>query len=182
MIPDGYNSTALTPTDPQSATYLRRLGGAFVALMGCWVVLGCAEPQPTVAPTTLPVVISDRKFDVELALTPQSRFQGLSDRTEVPPNSGMLFVMPLSEVQVFVMRRCLVPIDIIFLDPAGRVVTTHAMQVEPYDQPENQLKLYSSTWPAQFAIELKGGTLRTLELKLGQKIDLPVDDLKRWAS
>ncbi|NJL31610.1 MAG: DUF192 domain-containing protein [Phycisphaerales bacterium] len=90
-------------------------------------------------------------------------------------------MFPSPRELTFVMRRCLVPIDLIYLDPAGRIVALHAMAVEPYDRPDHRLKHYRSGWPAQFAIELQGGMIAKLELKIGQIIALPVDELKRQA-
>ncbi len=133
------------------------------------------------APGTQRVTIGDRTFTLELALDDDTRFQGLSDRAYLAPDGGMLFVFPQPRNLEFVMRRCLVPIDILFLDPAGRVTATHAMAVEPYDRPEPQLRRYSSQYRAQFAIELSGGTLKTLDLQPGQAIDLPLEDLKTRA-
>ena len=93
----------------------------------------------------------------------------------------MLFVFPEAAPRSFVMRRCLVPIDIAFLGPTGRVVATHEMQVEPYDTPEGELRRYSSGWPALAAVEFQAGTLREIGLEPGQKLDLPLDDLKARA-
>jgi uncharacterized membrane protein (UPF0127 family) len=56
----------------------------------------------------------------------------------------------------------------------------HAMTVEPYNTPENKLKLYRSNWPAMYAIELAGGTLAKLKLKTGDKIPFVLgEDLKQ---
>lgn len=141
---------------------------------------GC-EQRPVDAPQTLGVTIQDRDFDLELALTSDERHQGLSDRESIPADGGMLFAFPSQRRLSFVMRKCLVPIDIIFLDGTGRVVATHAMEVEPYDTPEYALKRYSSGYPAQFAIELRGGTLSQMDLSRGEPIDLPLKRLKQWA-
>lgn len=163
-----------------AATVTRPAPGA-LRVLGLLLLLlaGCEDTQT--APKTADVEISGRRFTLELALTDDARFQGLSDRASIDPDGGMLFAFTTPAHRAFVMRRCLVPIDIIFLDGAGRVVSTHAMQVEPPDTPERRLRQYRSGWPAQYAIELAGGTLRELEVKEGQKVDLPLDLLKRWA-
>ena len=128
---------------------------------------------------TLPVTIKGEAFELELALTQASREQGLSDRPSIAADGGMLFVFPREEQRAFVMRRCLVPIDIAFLNAQGKVVWMHAMQVEADpDAPDNRLKHYISHYPAQFAIELKEGTLRRLGLKQEDQIDLPLEELK----
>lgn len=131
------------------------------------------------AADTLDVTIKGETFHLELALDEASRFQGLSDRPEIPVNGGMLFVFKSAQPREFVMRRCLVPINIAFLDSEGKVVWMHAMQVESDpDTPEYRLKRYDSHYPAQFAIELRDGSLRRLGLQQGDHIELPLEDLK----
>jgi uncharacterized membrane protein (UPF0127 family) len=129
---------------------------------------------------TLPIVMGGKTFNLELAVTNNQRFQGLSDRKQIAADGGMLFVFAEAEPRTFVMRKCYVPIDIIFLDPGQRIVAMHAMTVEPYNTPENKLKLYRSNWPAMYAIELAGGTLAKLKLKTGDKIPFVLgEDLKQ---
>lgn len=162
----------------------------------------------TPANPTLPtekVTISGKEFKLELANTLETRYKGLSGRASIPANGGMLFVFPLNQVQThgFVMRDCPVPIDIIYLDPSGRIVAMHKMVPEPPRTEkekvltkessslpdwsadnkayESRLKQYSSKWPSQFVIELAGNTLDPLNLKEGQKIELAFDRLKKAA-
>jgi uncharacterized protein len=144
---------------------------------------GCSDGEPQATDDThQAVTIKGETFNLELALDEDTRIQGLSDRAEIAPDGGMLFVFPDEQRRAFVMRRCLVPIDIAFLDAQGEVLWMHAMQVEPDpNAPDNRLKPYDSHHPAQFAIELRDGTLRRLGLRQGDRIDLPLDDLKRRA-
>ena len=134
---------------------------------------GQAEAGVEAGVETVPVELAGRTFEVELALTPASRLQGLSDRLVVPEDGGMLFVFPDVARRAFVMRRCLVPIDIAYLDDAGRVVRTHAMAVEPPGTPEHRLTHYPSRYPARYALELAGGTLAELGLEPGDPVTLP---------
>ena len=142
------------------------------------VLVGCPDHTQ---PNTQRVSIAGRTFTLELAMDQASRYQGLSDRHQIPQDGGMLFVFPDVQPRVFVMRRCYVPLDLIYLGPNGRIVAIHEMVVEPPETPEQELYRYSSHWPAQFALELKGKTARALGLKLGVKIDLPLDTLKQNA-
>lgn len=141
----------------------------------CLMLLGMVGCTPQQDEGKLSVSIGNTVFNLELSLTPDTRFQGLSDRKHIDENGGMLFVFPKAKHRTFVMRKCYVPIDIIFLDPGKRVVAMHQMSVVPYDTPESELALYPSHWPAMYAIELAGGTLTKLKLKSGNKIpfDLP---------
>ncbi len=140
-------------------------------------LLGCEQQHTRLEDKTLTVDIAGKPHTLELALTPDTRFQGLSDRKSIPDNTGMLFVFPTARVQNFVMRRCYVPIDILYLEPSGRIMKTYAMQVVPYDTPEDDLTRYSSVWPAQFVIELAGGSIEKLHIKEGDMINLPKQDL-----
>lgn len=132
------------------------------------------------------VKIGGEWFQLELALDGETRFKGLSGRDHIEPDGGMLFVFPRAGDQRFVMRDCFTDIDIIFLDPAGRITAMHHMPVEPPRDPETEpetgvgstdkyeqrLKRYPSRFPAQFVIELAGGTLERLNLSEGDLIDL----------
>ncbi len=156
------------------------------------------------APKVIKVKLSGKPFTLELALKDETRFRGLSDRGEIPAGTGMLFVFPDSKVTVqrFVMRDCPNPIDIIYLDRAQRVTATYTMAPEPprteaekvntvfaggpewqktNEEYERRLKPYPSRYPSQYVIELRGGALQELTLKEGDKVELPADDLKKWA-
>src|SRR3982750_2266450 len=77
------------------------------------------------------VSLDGKKFHLELALDQDKRFKGLSGRTEIPAEGGMLFVFPQPLTTAFVMRDCPIPIDIIFLDGSGRITAMHKMLAEP---------------------------------------------------
>lgn len=127
------------------------------------------------------VVIGEQTFDLELAMTNAARFRGLSGREKVAADGGMLFVFPSEAEREFVMRECRVPIDILFLGPTGEVLTTHAMQVEPAGTPEADLPGYSSGGKSAVVIELAGGTVARLGVEPGDRISLPIAELKRRA-
>ena len=127
------------------------------------------------------VVIAGESFLLELALDADARYQGLSDRPVIPRDAGMLFVFPDARERSFVMRRCLVPIDLIYLDGAGRVISMHEMELEPYNRADFLLRQYRSHGPAQFVIELAEGSIRRLGLSRGDEVELPKEELKARA-
>jgi len=134
-------------------------------------------------PETMKIAIADKVFSLELALDSPARIKGLSGRSDLAEDEGMLFVFPTSQRELsFVMRDCLIPIDIIFLSSQGTVVATHEMTVEPLETRSDPAVNYNSKWPAQFAIELRSGSIRELKIQEGQKIELPIDQLVPRAS
>lgn len=125
------------------------------------------------------VKIGDATFHLEVAADHATRVQGLSDRTEIAADGGMLFVFGQQRVINMVMRRCFVPIDVIFLDRHGRVIVAHRMAVEPDPHAlDRELNRYSSGDPAAFAIELAGGSLDRLDVKIGDPLPLDVARLR----
>lgn len=154
-------------------------------------------------PTSTTLAIYGKTFTLETALDPEKRFRGLSNRTDIPADGGMLFIFPDSQVKVqgFVMRDCPAAIDIIYLDKDEKVTGWHTMQPEtprtaeekalvpPYqgapmwavtnDKYEKRLKQYTSYYAAKYAIELRGGATQGMPLKVGDHIDVP-DDLRGW--
>lgn len=159
---------------------MNRAASIVVAVSLLSALPGCEEPYSTNEKTTR-INISGKPFVLELAIDQASRVQGLSGRTSIADNGGMLFVFPDSEVgkHEFVMRDCPIPIDIIFLDRSRRVTATHAMKVEEARREgedmmayENRLKRYPSRFDSQFAIELQGGMLEKLTVKPGELINI----------
>jgi len=131
---------------------------------------------------SLPIVwvtLGGETFALEVAADPDTRFRGLSGRARIGRNTGLLFVFPGVAPRGMVMRDCAVPIDVAFLDDAGRVVAVHAMEVEPPRRPgegrrdyERRLPVYASSAPARFAIETAGGRLAQLGLRVGDRVRL----------
>ena len=92
----------------------------------------------------------------------------------------MIFVLTEPTWLEFVMRDCLIPLDLIYLDAEGRIVSVHTMRPEaprrsdelPGDAMREfnytaRLTPYPSGSPAQFAIEVQAGTSEALGLRPG---------------
>lgn len=133
-------------------------------------------------PQFLTVDLADESFRMELAVTRQQQRKGMAGREEIAPDEGMLFVFDEPRVLNFWMKGCLIPLEIIYVDASGRIVRMHHMPAPDPDASDADLKRYSSYYPAQFAIEVKVGTIDRLELEEGQRLDLPLKRLKRIAS
>jgi len=151
---------------------------------------GAQTPPKKPEVKTERVVIAQETFELELALDDKTREKGLMDRTSIPDHGGMLFVFPDSKVRVqnFWMGHCLVDMDIIFLDKRGTVTAVHRMKAQPPqkegesdEEYRRRIPHYSSAYPAQFAIELKAGSLDRLNVKVDQRIGLDVKRLKGMA-
>ncbi len=148
---------------------------------------GCGQKVDE-APGTKTIMLAGHSFTLEIAADDASRGQGLAGRESVAEDGGMLFIFSDPAVRSFWMHGCLVDIDIIFLDPNGRITALHSMKKEPPqgpDEPEldyqSRLTSYGSVFPAQFTIELRAGWLDSLNLRVDQKIELDLPGLKAMA-
>src|SRR6202012_96879 len=91
--------------------------------------IGCEH-----SPSGLPVVgvkIGSRTFNLEIASTPSAQETGLMKRDSMPDDHGMIFVFPDEINRNFWMKNTRIPLDIIFLNTGGTIVSIH--QMEPYD-------------------------------------------------
>ena len=171
----------LPSSTPQTRDRGTGRGWAIWLLLACVLPWGVGCQGAATSAGTQRVEIGGEFFELELALTHAARYQGLSDRESIDEDGGMLFVFPYEAERTFVMRDCLVPIDILFLGGRGQVLSAYAMEVEPAGRSDAQLVPYRSRGKSAVVIELKGGTLENLGVEVGDVIELPMLELKRRA-
>jgi uncharacterized protein len=73
------------------------------------------------------------KFTVELAVTKAEQERGLMFRKSLAPDRGMLFPYNPPRPAAFWMKNTLIPLDIIYIAPNGRVLSI-ARNAVPHDQ------------------------------------------------
>ena len=143
----------------------------------CLVLVGVAALSATscrrsALPSSAPlprVEINGRTWRVEVASTRQQRYVGLSGRTSLTSDEGMLFVYPSASVLEFCMRGCVIPLDIAFVGSDMSVVSVQTMAVEPDLVGRS---VYRSGAPAQYALEVSAGALGRAGVRVGDKVRL----------
>ncbi|OGD56527.1 hypothetical protein A2V71_02380 [Candidatus Berkelbacteria bacterium RBG_13_40_8] len=113
------------------------------------------------------VIINNKTIDVEVALTESQREKGLSGRTELDVNSGMLFVFPKSDIHTFWMKETKIPLDIIWIDE-GKVV--EIMTLDP--QIDDQTPSYTPKNKANFVLEVNAGMASEDNIKVGDEVKI----------
>lgn len=174
-----------------TAVVMAAAGGTFAGARGCEAQRVKSELKEG---ERVEVVVAGRTFRLEPALDEPTRVRGLGGRAKIEEDGGMIFVFPVAHRMEFVMRDCLVDIDIAFLDDSGRVLTLHEMKVEEprradepvvpppgVDRYDARLKRYPSRFPCRVAVEFAGGTLRRLGVKEGDKLRFDLEVLKARA-
>jgi uncharacterized protein len=105
------------------------------------------------------------KIEIQIANSDFDRELGLMFRKQMDENKGMLFIFPREEKQSFWMRNTFIPLDMIFVNSAKKIVTIHRNTQTLSDQS------YPSTAPAQYVLEVNGGYCSKHNINEGDKIN-----------
>lgn len=132
-----------------------------IALLAIANIVTADEAQPKLPSVDLRV--GDVSLTVELAVTGNERYMGLSFRESLPDNAGMLFVYTQEQSLSFTMRNTLIPLSIAFLSQDMVVNEIHQMDVGP-DQ------IFDAEKPAQYALEVNQGWFAKHDIKPGTRI------------
>ena len=127
---------------------------------------GCFDRSTNSGLPTTKMQIGNKPFELEIANTPDARQTGLMRRDSMPADHGMIFIFRESREWSFYMKNTRIPLDIVFLDAGGGVISIK--QMKPYD-----LSTTFADGPAKWAIELKKDAAATAGLKVGDKLQVP---------
>ncbi|QPM89832.1 DUF192 domain-containing protein [Pseudooceanicola algae] len=115
------------------------------------------------------------RFRVELAQTPQERATGLMHRDSMATGAGMFFIFQAPHSASFWMHDTLIPLDILFIDPTGRV------NVIQTGQPLDDTSLPGGP-NVQYVLEINGGLSDRMGIAPGDVLRHPALDptLAAW--
>ena len=127
-----------------------------------------AAPLAAASRSAVAVLPSGAEFGVELAVSAQERSRGYMFRDEVGPREGMLFLFETTGHHAFWMKNCRVPLDIVWLDEAFRVVhIAHGQKPCPEAGHCPQILPIKA---ARYVLEVAGGTAKRENLQSGDRI------------
>ncbi|MBF0157533.1 MAG: DUF192 domain-containing protein, partial [Magnetococcales bacterium] len=78
-------------------------------------------PAPASAEGQAWITLGKNRIRVELAETPEERERGLSQRSGLCPDCGMLFIFPTPQPACFWMRDTWISLDILYFDEERRL-------------------------------------------------------------
>jgi uncharacterized membrane protein (UPF0127 family) len=137
-----------------------------LALAVLVLLVGCRQTATKPALPTVTMQIGSKPFTLEVANTLSTRERGLMQRDSMPAGHGMIFVFDNEDRLGFYMKNTRIPLDIVFVNAAGVVVSIK--QMKPYD-----LKTTYTDAPAKWAIELNAGAAAGAGLKVGDALQIP---------
>jgi uncharacterized membrane protein (UPF0127 family) len=143
-----------------------------------------AKPHPVSGRERIRIPVGGESFLMEISDDDQQRTRGLSGRTRLGVDEGMIFVYAKPKILGYWMKDCLIDLEIIYLRSDGMIMSIHRMHKEPprgdeerLSTYENRLPRYPSRYRVQFALEFTPGTIKRLGLKTGQVITVPKANL-----
>ncbi len=143
-----------------------------------WTLAGCGGAVPESAPqdlallpTTTVVLPDGVRIEAELAITPEQQSRGLMFRSHLAADRGMLFVGGRAAPRSFWMYRCLIPLDMIWMDGAHRIVeivrsAPPCTEAVPADCPS-----YGGNVNSVYVLELAAGQADARGLRIGDRLE-----------
>jgi uncharacterized membrane protein (UPF0127 family) len=114
--------------------------------------------------------IDNAVFNVEVASTMLQRARGLSNRTSLGPNDGMLFIFSSGSTQSFWMKDMNFPLDMIWI--SGNTVVGFAQNApaEPNVAFPNQI--FYSPANTDKVLEVNSGTVAKYNIQIGDTVTI----------
>lgn len=144
------------------------LSGILLLLAAC---AGAGTPRDAkgdpLEPLTVITASGEHRFMVEIADDDAERQRGLMEREPLPDDRGMLFQFPDVAERGFWMRNTPSPLDIIYVDPRGRIVSI-AKNAAPQSD-----AVIPSNGPASGVLELRAGRADEIGARPGDRISHP---------
>lgn len=137
-----------------------------------------ADPRVTAALETVPLVIhgerGPQRLEVEVARSAGERSRGLMERDRLDENAGMLFLYPRPQParNGFWMYRTRIPLDIAFIDEAGRIAEIHRMTPCPAEAP-GDCPVTRPDVPYRAALEVNAGAFAAMGVAAGDCVSWP---------
>ncbi len=113
------------------------------------------------------ISVYGKDLEVYLADTPRIRTRGLSNKTYLPEEKGMLFVFEKPDQYSFWMKDMKFSIDMVWIDEEGKVIF-----VKENATPESYPALFTPPKPALYVLEVNAGYARELGLTVGTEVDI----------
>lgn len=131
------------------------------------------QPTQNTAIAAKPTItIKGKTFILEIADSPEEHIIGLSNRQNLPQDTGMLFIFDSAGTQAFWMKDTFIPLDMIFIN-SDKIVTIHKNVPAPAPiVPDMQLPRYAPTEPANLVLEVNAGVSDQYGFVTGDTVEI----------
>ena len=110
-------------------------------------------------------------IEAVLRIRPEEITTGMKYRHFIPPDKGMLFVFPQPAAQAFFMFECVVPLDILWIDNAKRIVEMQRNAPPCFERDLRKCPNYGGNQVASYVLEIAAGQAVAHGLELGDVLE-----------
>lgn len=135
--------------------------------------------NPSVRTTTSTVRIVDAannstkaEVAISLANTSEKRKKGLSGVTNLPENSGMLFVFEQTTKPIFWMKGVKIPLDIIWIRGDQVVDLIANLPIPEAGADDNSLPRFAPNTEVDKALEVNSGFIEKNNIRIGDRLEM----------
>ncbi len=118
------------------------------------------------------VVVNGDIIIAEIVDTPALRTLGLSGRSGLLENTGMLFLFPDARQYIFWMKDMRFPIDIVWIRGTRVVAITERVAVPPSGTTDEELRRYMPPEDVDRVLEIGAGMANALGIVPGQTVEI----------
>jgi len=143
--------------------------GVFGGKLGNGHILNplAGEPKEDILVGTVPLKVT-------LANDEQERKEGLSGKSSLPEDEGLLFVFNQKDVfPSFWMKEMLIPIDIVWINDGKVANIDKNLQPPAKETSASSLKLYYPNKPIDYVLEVNAGFADKNGVEIGTEVTLP---------
>lgn len=121
--------------------------------------------------------VGNTKITIEEAITPEEQAKGLSGRSRLEENQGMLFVMADKRIPSFWMKGMLISLDFLWIldntvvDITEDVPAPRSLgEVGPPSEINQVLPTYSPKQPVNYVLEVNAGFIKKHGITIGDTV------------
>lgn len=115
------------------------------------------------------VSVGEKTYQVVVSRSEFEHNRGLSGRTSLDLDTGMLFIFRTPDRYSFWMKDMLFPIDIVWADKDKSIIF-----MKENARPEDYPSLYTPEKEALYVLEISSGEIARNNFALGQKINISI--------
>ena len=143
-----------------------------LSFVGAWVLLTApmaaqSDRQAELAAHKLEIIAASgarHKFNVRFAISAEQQARGLMFVRELPPMSGMVFLISPPRIARFWMHNTLLPLDMIFIAPGGKII-----KITTRRDIKSQ-RVTDSGAPVSAVLEIAAGEAARLGVAVGDRV------------
>lgn len=112
-----------------------------------------------------PIIVGQKKIEVELADTASKRYKGLSNRSSLAQDQGLFFIFENPNFYAFTMRKMNFPIDLIWIAADQTII-----QIDSNILPDSYPRDFKPAFPAKYVLEVNSGWALKNNIKIKDQV------------